>query len=103
MSPVKPTEKEEEYFIRQELEKKKKLAEQERAKMNEADKQRLKELHYMRCPKCGMELTEIRYKDIVIDECPTCGGVWLDPGELEHVGAEKDSGSLIGGIAKLFK
>jgi Zn-finger nucleic acid-binding protein len=39
----------------------------------------------MRCPKCGMELIEIDYKGIMIDECSECEGIWLDAGELETV------------------
>jgi len=44
-----------------------------------------KELHYMKCPKCGMELIEIDYKGIKVDKCSECEGVWLDAGELEAI------------------
>ncbi|RJP56389.1 MAG: hypothetical protein C4549_06670 [Deltaproteobacteria bacterium] len=83
--PLKPSESEEEYFIRAEMEKKKKIMEEQQEKLAEGEKGRLKELHYMRCPKCGMELTEIDYRDIKIDKCFSCEGVWLDAGELEAV------------------
>ena len=101
MSPVKPTEKEEEYFIKMELEKKKKLVEQGRSTMKEAEKKRLKELHQMHCPKCGSELIEIEYKHIKIDECPACEGIWLDCGELAQVVTDKDS--FLGGMLRIFK
>ena len=39
----------------------------------------------MRCPKCGMNLIEINYKDIQVDKCSSCYGVWLDAGELEAI------------------
>jgi len=45
----------------------------------------LKELHYMRCPKCGMELIEVPYKNLKIDKCSSCSGIWLDAGELEQI------------------
>ncbi len=81
--PVKPTEKEEEYFARIEMEKRKK-AEGERAKLLEAsEKKRLSNLHYMHCPKCGMTLQEIEYKGVRIDKCFQCDGIWLDTGELQ--------------------
>ncbi|MFH2012127.1 MAG: zf-TFIIB domain-containing protein [Pseudomonadota bacterium] len=83
--PRKPSESEEEYFIRIEMEKKKKIMEEQQKKLAEGEKDRLKELHYMRCPKCGMELAEIDYRDIKIDKCFSCEGVWLDAGELEAV------------------
>lgn len=79
----KPTESEEEYFARMEFERRKKSEEANRTKMAAAEKNRLKELHYMRCPKCGMELIEVDYKTLKIDRCSACDGVWLDAGELE--------------------
>lgn len=83
--PLKPSEKEEGYFARMEYEKKKKLEEEKYKRLAEGEKKRLKELHYMRCPKCGMELIEIDYKRIKVDKCSECEGVWLDAGELEAV------------------
>jgi hypothetical protein len=82
---LKPSEKEEEYFARKEFEKKRKIEQEKHRKLNEEEKKRLQELHYMRCPKCGMELIEIEYKGIMIDECSECEGIWLDAGELETV------------------
>jgi hypothetical protein len=46
----------------------------------------------MRCPKCGMELIEIDYKNIKVDECSECEGIWLDAGELESVSTLEKSG-----------
>ncbi len=83
--PVKPSEKEEEYFARLEFDRRKKQEEEARIKLEEAEKERLKNLHYMQCPKCGMKLIEINYKDIQVDKCSSCDGVWLDAGELDTV------------------
>jgi len=82
---MKPSEREEEYFAREEYERKKKLEEEKHKKLAEEERRRLKELHYMRCPKCGMELIEIDYKGIKVDKCSGCEGIWLDAGELEAV------------------
>lgn len=79
----KPTESEEEYFARMEFERRKKAEEESRKKMAESEKKRLKELHFMRCPKCGAELIEVDYKTLKVDRCSACDGVWLDAGELE--------------------
>jgi uncharacterized protein len=94
---MKPSEKEEEYFAKLEFEKKKKLEEQKHRNMSEKEKQNLKDLHYMRCPKCGMELIEIDYKTIKVDKCSECEGIWLDAGELETVSSLEKKG-----IDKLF-
>ena len=83
--PVKPSDKEEEYFARQEMEQRKKLEADKSRKLAEEEKRRIRELHYMRCPKCGMELSEIDYKAIRIDKCFQCEGIWLDAGELEAI------------------
>jgi hypothetical protein len=82
---TKPSEKEEEYFARQEFEKKKKLEEEKQKTLAAEQKKKAKELHFMKCPKCGMDLIEIDYKKIKIDKCSSCDGVWLDAGELEAV------------------
>ena len=89
---MKPSEKEEEFFVRMEFEKKKKIEEEKHKRLAEEEKKRLKELHYMQCPKCGMELIEIDYKGIKIDECSECEGIWLDAGELETVAKLEKTG-----------
>lgn len=81
----KPSEKEEEYFARLEFERKKKIEEERQKRLAEEEKKRLRELHYMKCPKCGMDLIEIDYKGIKVDKCSSCEGIWLDAGELESV------------------
>jgi Zn-finger nucleic acid-binding protein len=42
------------------------------------------------CPKCGTTEVMTRHfesvaRKIAIDECPNCGGVWLDSGELNVI------------------
>ena len=83
--PVRPSEKEEEFFIRQEFVRRKKAEEEKQAKLKELEKQKLKELHFMHCPKCGNNLLEIDYKGIAVDKCSHCDGVWLDAGELDQI------------------
>ncbi|MCW5979091.1 MAG: zf-TFIIB domain-containing protein [Bryobacteraceae bacterium] len=89
----KPSSSEEEYFARNEAQLKKKLAEERQAKMLEEDRERQKQLHYMRCPKCGMQLEEIEYGGVKLDKCFGCEGVWVDKGELEAV-TQKEGGFL---------
>lgn len=83
--PFQPSDKEDEYFARLELEQRKKSEGEKLKRLAEEEKRRLKELHFMRCPKCGMELQEVDYKGIKIDKCFSCEGLWLDAGELESV------------------
>lgn len=95
--PVKPSEREEEYFKRIELEQRKKLETEKLKKLAEEEKRRLKELHHMRCPKCGLELSEVDYKGIRVDKCFQCDGIWLDSGELQAISKLEKSG-----LDKLF-
>ena len=95
--PVKPSEKEEVYFVRREFERKAKLEEEKQKKLQEEEKKRLQELHFMKCPKCGSQLLEIDYKSIKIDECSHCKGIWLDHKELDEILKLEKSG-----LSKLF-
>lgn len=94
---MKPSEREAEYIARMEYERLKKIEEEKHKRLKAEEKKKLKELHYMRCPKCGMELIEIDYKAIKIDKCSECEGIWLDAGELEAIAKLEKSG-----IDKLF-
>ncbi|TAN45367.1 MAG: hypothetical protein EPN22_03010 [Nitrospirae bacterium] len=89
---MRPTEKEEEFIARQEFARLKKIEDEKHKHLAKEEKKKLKELHHMRCPKCGMELIEIDYKKIQIDKCSSCDGVWLDAGELEAVAKLEKSG-----------
>lgn len=81
----KPSSKEEEYFLEQEAKRRKERELKELEKKKEKDRQKLKELHYMHCPKCGADLVEVSYFNIKVDRCTSCQGVWLDHGELDAI------------------
>jgi len=95
--PIKPSEKEEGYFAKMEFEKRKKIEEEKHKKLKEEEKEKLKDLHFMKCPKCGMQLIEIDYKRIKVDKCSECEGIWLDAGELETISKLEKKG-----LDKLF-
>ncbi|MGH8057433.1 MAG: zf-TFIIB domain-containing protein, partial [Candidatus Entotheonellia bacterium] len=80
MALEKPSDQEEEYFARLEFERRRKAAEEEQRKLEAEGRQRLQELHSMRCPKCGAQLVAITYRGIELDKCTACQGVWLDCG-----------------------
>lgn len=39
----------------------------------------------MLCPTCRQAMVILELQDIEIDHCITCGGIWLDSGELENL------------------
>lgn len=81
----KPSEMEDEYFARMEYERRKRVEEEKHNNLEGEQKKKLRELHFMKCPKCGMDLITIDYKGVKIDKCSSCEGIWLDAGELEAV------------------
>lgn len=45
------------------------------------------------CPKCADDVVMMRHytsvkRRVTIDECPECGGIWLDAGELGSIRSE---------------
>ena len=39
----------------------------------------------MNCPRCSATLTERKLKDVEVDRCPECDGLWLDFHELDQL------------------
>lgn len=87
-----PSDKEQEYFLRQEADRLKKLREEHMKKTKAEEAQRLKELHHMHCPKCGMDLQTTTLSTVEVDVCVGCGGLWLDSGELAKILDDKTRG-----------
>ena len=85
--PIKPSENEEEYFKKLEIQRRLQAQAQKAGTLAEEEKKRLKELHYLCCPKCGTKLEEAVLEAVTVDICPGCHGVWLDEGELEKLKA----------------
>lgn len=42
----------------------------------------------MNCPRCRNDLTEVVKHGVAIDICSSCGGMWLDKGELAKITAK---------------
>lgn len=98
--PVKPTTNEEEYFARQEVERRRKVAAERQAKLLAEELEREREIHFMKCPKCGMQLEEIAVGDVRVDKCFSCEGIWLDQGELEVI--RQKEGGFMGRLLNVF-
>lgn len=45
----------------------------------------------MVCLRCNEEMIKEGFKNVLIDHCPRCGGVWLDRKELERIVENKKS------------
>ncbi len=94
-----PSRNEDEYFAKQDAE----LIKQMRDKLDAERKAAERKASYMKCPKCGGGLEEKAHGNLRIDVCQDCGGVWLDPGELDLVRQmEKAGGNVFKGLMDLL-
>ena len=85
---------EDEYFARESAE----LIGRRRAELDAA---RVTAPKPVPCPRDGAAMAERRHHGLAIDECPVCGGVFLDRGELELLG-HVDEGRVGGLVGSLF-
>lgn len=99
-STRKPSESEEEYFARLELEKRKQWEKERSEKMQTEEREKLRQLHHMKCPKCGMDLQTFEFRGITLDRCVSCNGTWFDAGEMEQL-LSADQG-LLGKLKNVF-
>ncbi|MFC1885896.1 zf-TFIIB domain-containing protein [Thermodesulfobacteriota bacterium] len=102
MAPEKPSDREDEYFLKIDSKKIETLRGELDEKRKNEQKQKNRETHWMKCPKCGSDLTEQNLGNVMIDKCLECQGIWLDSGELELLttGQAKFTKGL---LTKLFR
>ena len=55
------------------------------------ERERAKQLHFMKCPKCGHDLAQCDLEGVSVDQCSFCEGVFLDAGELDSLFLKHDS------------
>src|ERR1700693_6403762 len=77
----KPSKNEDEYFGKQNLE----IIHEMRVKLDAERRKAERKAHHNKCPRCGADLKEQHAEHVRIDECPECGGIWLDKGEGDQV------------------
>lgn len=94
-----PREKEEEYFLRQEMERLKALREQHRRQQEAEERARMRELHFMHCAKCGQRMETTTLSGVEVELCPDCGGLYLDAGELEKLLDARRQGPFASALA----
>ncbi len=80
---VKPSQTEEDYFAKEEAEKKRKLAQKVHKDMAADEARKLKELHQGHCPGCGQQMHEVKLRGVPVDVCFACNGIFLQHTEIE--------------------
>ena len=102
MSMRRSSTAEDEFFLREEAEKLKQLAQANNKKLEQQEKERLKELHHKRCPGCGMELSTLQYRGIKIEKCVECKGVFMEDADFLLLAGEEEN-SLISTLSNMFR
>ena len=100
--PVKPSGNEEDFIRRHEADLLAKRRKEADAKRAAEEREQAKQLHFMRCPKCGHHLKEEHYHGVAVDRCSACKGIWFDAGEAEGL-LDKEPGALQGFFGDLVK
>lgn len=79
--------REDDYFTRRDRELIAKLHDEREKQFEEA-------LHSgsMLCPRCGAKLASRTEHEVPVDECPACGGLWLDNGAFETLARREEEG-----------
>ena len=94
MTMEKPSKNEDEYFTLREQE----LLQTQRQQAEAARVAAERLSHFMKCPKDGHDLASRQYHGVQIESCAHCGGIWLDPGELDTIRQHEDRPGLLGRI-----
>jgi hypothetical protein len=77
--------------------------EKERAAQEaEESRLRLKEAHFMKCPKCGHDMKSETLDSIEIDRCTFCEGVYFDAGELDQLFLTKKASERQGILKRIL-
>jgi len=48
----------------------------------------------MNCPKCDGAMEAVKYRDIEVDRCVNCQGIWFDMLDAEHLKAAEGSETI---------
>jgi len=86
--------KEDEYFYKKDQETLARLRAKAEEQRRQLEAENKKAGFWMRCPKCGSELKEENYgANVMVDRCTSqsCGGIFLDGGELDILLKAKSS------------
>lgn len=94
---------EEEYFFKKNKELIEKMRKEGDAHRAAQASQGRKNIHWMKCPKCGSDLQEVEHLGIKIDRCGQCSGIFFDKGELDILLQAQEPKGFLGGFRKIFK
>ena len=75
-------------LLKARLQREKKFAELQ-AQRDSEGLEHLRLAHWMKCPKCGHEMETIKLRDVDVERCTFCQGIYFDRDELESLVLKK--------------
>jgi len=103
MTTDKPSTLEEEYFVREDAERIRKLHYDELRRMAQSERDALRAQHKGRCAECGAQLVPEMVGEVKIQHCPNCGGAFLDKRAWDTVHGHAEPHSVMGAILNWFR
>lgn len=94
---------EEEYFYKKNKELIEQMRVQRDRKRAEQEDRNRRLAHWMKCPKCGSDLSEFEHLGIKLDRCGDCHGIFFDDGELDILLQAQEPKGFLGGLRRILK
>ena len=103
MTIEKPSNQEDEYFIREDAERLRKLHAEEMARLKQSEKDALRQKHGGRCSNCGALMVPEQAGDVQILHCPNCGGAFLKKAAWDYMHTHAEPHTVMGSVLNWFK
>ena len=103
MTTDKPSHEEDEYFLREDAERLRKLHAEEMGRLKRSEREALRQQHAGRCSGCGALMVPERAGEVRILHCPACGGAFLDQSAWEYMHEHTEPHTVMGAVLNWFK
>lgn len=103
MTMEKPSHEEDEYFVREDAERLRKLHAEELAVLQKGEREALQKLHAGRCTGCGALMVPEKTAGVRILHCPACGGAFLEKAAWEYMHEHAEPHTVMGAVLNWFK
>ena len=99
----KPSNQEDEYFVREDQERLRKLHAEEQSRMQQGERDALRKAHAGRCSGCGATMVPEKAGEVTILHCPACGGAFLEKRAWDFMHGHDDSHSVMSSVLNWFR
>jgi uncharacterized protein len=98
---TKASNTEEEYFAKEQAQRLKSQALSKVQSLQDHERRVLKEKHWMRCPRCGMELQSLLFKGVTMNKCFSCHTICFDEDSFERISIQHEP--FFEAVTSIFK